>query len=183
MRAIAFLLFATGILLAVRVMFFGTREAVGADVFRTRAWPLAFAALLLAAGAATFVQDWRAAGVTPAFLAVAVFVGIVAALSARWMVLRSAASYEANPDPEDDPRYRFQGHIAKVVTSLGAVGSDVSGKVAFVIDGRTLEMAAKWLPGTTATAGDGAVSSEVVIERVDGELAFVEPWALVESRI
>jgi hypothetical protein len=183
MRTIAILLFASGILLAVRVMFFGVRENVGLDEYRTRAFPLSLAAFLFASGIATYLLLWNTAGVETMRVGAVLIVGALAAVAAWWTVKRSEASIIASPDPEDDPRYRFQGHIAKVVASLGEVGSDVSGKIAFVIDDRTLELTAKWLPGTTASAQDGDVSSEVVIERIDGDLAFVEPWGLVEGRI
>jgi len=52
-----------------------------------------------------------------------------------------------------------------------------------VIDGRSIDLAARWLPGTTVRPPDSFVGAEVVVERVDGDVAFVEPWALVETRL
>jgi hypothetical protein len=181
MKPLAILLFGGGILLAVRVMFFGVRQSVGED-FRTRAWPLAIAATFAAAGASLYLL--AGSGLTAVAAAGVLAVGGIAGAGALWIVRRSESAAARTPDPDEDPRYRFQGHVARIVSSLGAPGgSDTSGRISFVIDGRTHELNAHWLPGTMASAKDGAVDSEVVIEHVDGDDAFVEPWALVESRL
>jgi hypothetical protein len=183
MRTIAALTFGAGVLIAVRVMFFGVRHSLGADEFRTREWPLAFAAMLTTAGALLYFESWRGGAPSPT-RAIAVFtLSMFAGAGARWTVKRSAAAAAASPDPDEDPQYRFQGHVARVVAKLGEIGSQDRGRISFVIDDRTLELAAKWLPGTTVGSLDAAVGSEVVIEHVDDDIAYVEPWALVESRL
>ena len=184
MKAIAVLFFGAGVLLAVRVMFFGVRRFVGADAFAARAWPLSLAAALGAMGTALYFVAWQG-GRLPTVSAIAIVLasGLSAGALARWTVRRSAAAAASSPDPDEDPRYRFQGHVARVVSALPAPQSDGDGRIAFVIDGQTLELKARWLPSTTVSSGDGLVESEVVIEHVDGDLALVEPWSLVESRL
>lgn len=184
MKTIAMLLFGTGVLLAVRVMFFGVRSTVGIDTFRTRAWPLAIGASFCAAGGLLYLQSRGGGSVTTAVIAVVVVLSGLAGVGAWWTVRRSEAAAALSPDPDEDPRYRFQGHVARIVAGIGEphAGGGV-GRIAFVIDGRTLELAAQWLPGTTASSRDGSVNSEVVIERIEDDVALVEPWALVESRL
>ena len=184
MRTIAALLFGAGVLIAVRVMFFGVRRSLGADEFRTREWPLAFAAMLTTAGALLYFESWRA-GAPSLSRAIAVFtLSMFAGAGARWTVKRSAEAAAASPDPDEDPRYRFQGHVARIVSPLGGPGDTTGGgRIAFVIDGRPLELAARWLEGTTVGPLDANVESEVVIEHVDGAVAYVEPWTLVEGRL
>lgn len=182
MRTIALVLFGAGVLLAVRVMFFGVRRSIDDTQFRTRQWPLALAAVLMSAGALLYLELWRTGELS---LGSAFAVGAISALSgagARWTVRRSADAAAAFPDPDEDPRYRFQGNVARIVSPLGEPGG-TGGRISFVIDERTLELAARWLPGTTVVSGDGRVDAEVVVEHVDGDVAYVEPWTLVESRL
>ncbi len=181
MKTIAALLFGTGLLLAVRVMFFGVRRSIDRDTYATRAWPLSAAALMAAAGAILYVQARRGSELSATSVAVAALSGALAGGAAWWTVRRSVVSAARSQDPDEDPRYRFQGHVAQVVSAIRDMAS--SGRVALVIDGRRLEFNARWLEGTTASAQDGTVDREVVIERLDGDVAFVEPWALVESRL
>jgi len=180
MKTIAAVLFGAGMLLAVRVMFFGVRRITGPDSHRTRAWPLAIASGLGVAGVVLYIQAWRGGEMTTFAWAVVVILSMVASVGARITVQRSEAAAALTTDPDEDPRYKHQGHVARVVSKIGG-GS--AGRISFVIDGQALELSAKWLPGTTASDKDGAVDSEVVIEHVEGDLAFVEPWALVEGRL
>lgn len=184
MKTTAVILFGAGVLLAVRVMFFGVRRSLGAEVFRTSEWPLAFAAVLSTAGALLYFETWRAGALTLGPASAVFALSLFAGAGARWTVRRSADAAASSPDPDEDPRFRFQGHVARVVASLGELGGTAtSGRIAFVIDGETREFAARWLPGTSVKPQDSGVDSEVVIEHVDGDVAYVEPWTLVESRL
>ena len=87
-------------------------------------------------------------------------------------------------DPEDDPRYRFQGHVARVTSPIE--GSAGAGRIVFEFDGRRYDLAARWSPEADLAGGrlaSAAVDSEVVIEYIDGDVAYVEPWAVVEQRL
>jgi hypothetical protein len=180
MRAAAIVMFLAGLLLAVRVMFFGVQKRLAEDRLAHRRWPLALAALLVASGATLYVASSRR-GVTIGTLALVVLVGALAGVGAWWLVQRSAAA--PSTDPEDDPRYRFQGHVARV---LEPIGSDIEGgvgRVAFEFDGRMHDFRAKWTMESQALPGSGLAGTEVVIERVEDDLAYVEPWTVVEGRL
>ncbi|MDE3215072.1 MAG: hypothetical protein KGO03_01665 [Gemmatimonadota bacterium] len=98
--------------------------------------------------------------------------GVAAALAATLVV--KVFSTPSN-DPEDDPRYRFQGHVARVIE---AIGIDRLGRIAFEIDGRRFELSARSMDNAPV-----AVDSEVVIEQIDDQVATVELWAVVEQRL
>jgi hypothetical protein len=78
-------------------------------------------------------------------------------------------------DPDDDPRYRYQGHVARITQ---AITPNAPGRVAFEIDGRQFDLSAQSIDGSPM-----AVGTEVVIERIDDDLATVELWAVVEERL
>jgi hypothetical protein len=70
----------------------------------------------------------------------------------------------------------FQGHVAKITR---AIGDDEEGRVAFDFDGQRYEFRARWTPAAELPESHeamAAVGADVVIETVDGDLAFVEPW-------
>ena len=182
-RAIAVSAFLAGLLLAVRVMFFGVRRQLSEELNYHRKWPLAIAAFMVIAGAMLYA---RADRVTAEWLAAVVLSGVIAGFGAWKLVEKSAAV--PSTDPEDDPKYRFQGHVARVIAPIVAQsGAGAAlGRIIFEFDGKRHELAARWSPeadladGRLATA---AVDTEVVIEFIDGDVAFVEPWAVVEQRL
>ena len=182
MRAVAVSAFLLGLLLGTGVMFFGVQRREGFDVLYHRKWPVALAAFLLAAGVTLYFN----ADPTPATIAMVLVIGGVAAAGA-WALVEKSATIGSS-DPEDDPRYRFQGHVARVLSPIveaSGAGAPL-GKIAFEFDGTRYGFSARWAPeadlagGTLATA---PVDTEVVIEYVDGDVAYVEPWAVVEKRI
>jgi hypothetical protein len=182
-RAIAVGTFLAGLLLAVRVMFFGVRRQLSEEQLYHRKWPLSIAAFLVVGGAMLYS---RADDLTGAWIATVVGAGAVAGLGA-WKLVEISAAVPST-DPEDDPRYRFQGHVARVAAPIvAASGTEAAtGRIVFEFDGRRYDLAARWSPeadladGRLATA---AVDTEVVVEFIDGEVAYVEPWAVVEQRI
>jgi hypothetical protein len=179
MKLIGAVLFTVGVLLAVRVMFFGVRLQAAHDQFKLRGSRLAIAAIFAAIGALVYARSSLGHMVTLGWLPSVVVVGAVAGTAAWWVVRASALA--GSVDPEDDPRYRFQGCVARVVDSMQGSGS--TGRIAFLLDGQRLEMVARWLPEHLVASVDGAVDSEVVIGHVDGDVAYVEPWAVVEARL
>lgn len=104
---------------------------------------------------------------------VAIGVALLAALAARWLV--RAAFAVPSTDPEDDPRYRFQGHVARLTE---AVEPARPGRVVFEIDGHRFDLRAQSIDGGSLPA-----DTEVVIERIDDDLATVERWSIVEERL
>lgn len=182
MVIIGVVLFLAGLVLWVRIMFFGVEKRLDEHRLAHRAWPLALSALLMVVGALTYFRADEPAGVTPAWLLTVALLGIGAGWGAAWVVRRSAAI--PSTDPEDDPRYRFQGTVARVVEPIAT--STGEGRIVFDFDGKRHELGAVWSPeGDLArqTAAAGVVGSEVVIDRVDGSTALVEPWSVVEERL
>jgi membrane protein implicated in regulation of membrane protease activity len=114
----------------------------------------------------------RAVSVTSALL-IAAGSSVVAALIVRWLVAKSA-SMEPEHDI-DDERYVLQGHIARVVAAIDA-GQE--GEISFDVAKSTRTLRARSIDDKPLAAG-----TEVVIERIEGSLAYVEPWLQVERRL
>jgi hypothetical protein len=74
-----------------------------------------------------------------------------------------------------DERYVLQGCIAKVTEVLA---DGTSGMIAFVDGGVRQTSRAVGLDGVRLELG-----TEVAIERVEGGVAYVEPWSQVEARL
>jgi hypothetical protein len=78
------------------------------------------------------------------------------------------------PKVEFDPEV-LTGHIARVTAAISAAAA---GAVVYTLEGRRHDVAAISLDGTAIQAG-----ADVVIERIENGLAFVERWEVVEGRI
>lgn len=74
-----------------------------------------------------------------------------------------------------DERYLLQGHPAEVVAAIAPSGS---GQIAYEVGGKRYATPAQSLDGTPV-----AVGTEVVIDRVENGVAYVEPWVQVEQRL
>jgi hypothetical protein len=104
---------------------------------------------------------------------VALLIGAVAGAFAVRLV-RRAAAFVPEHDP-DDPRYVLQGHVATVTAPIGRSGD---GEITYVVEGKRHTLRARGLDGSTADRG-----VEVVIERIEDDIAYVEPWVEVEKRL
>ena len=175
MRAVAVGFFLGGLLLWILVMFFGVQKRIDDDRVLHKRWPLALSALLVTIGVLLYARPV----VTAAWIATVAMIGLAAGVGAWWFVKRS--SEIPSTDPEDDPRYRFQGHVARVTQAIEPNGATSTGRIAFTFEGKRIELRANWSPD--GTKGTGRVDEEVVIERIEDDLAFVEPWAVVEGRL
>jgi membrane protein implicated in regulation of membrane protease activity len=176
-KVASILLFLSGLLLGVRVMFFGVQRRIDEERTALHPAPFAIAAFLMIAGALLYIGPTT---VTPTRVALVLLVSLTAGAGAWWLVRRSAAI--PSSDPEDDPRYRFQGHVARLVEPMDSQAGN--GRLEFMFDGRQHSFRALWLPeGSPRPANSGRAGDEVVIERVDGDVAYVEPWAVVEERL
>src|SRR6185503_3272548 len=80
-RAIAVILFLAGLLLGVRVMFFGVHRRLDENHLRHRRWPLALAAFLVSVGGLLYARS----DVTPGWLATVLLSGAVAGAAAWWL--------------------------------------------------------------------------------------------------
>lgn len=167
--------FIGGLLVGVGVMLFGIEKRAraakdGATAVLRISVPLA-AAFAVGFGAMGYLASRVVQPVT-AFL-VAVAAGGLAALLMRWIVAKSAAMVPEHDT--DDERYVLQGHIADVVAPI-APGA--AGQISFEFGGARRSLRAVSLDDVAVAAG-----TEVVIERIEGDLAYVEPWVHVERRL
>jgi hypothetical protein len=167
--------FIAGLLLGVRVMFFGAerRQLRPADAMPLRRSEPAIVGFLLMFGVAGYLLSRHGTVSGAAGIALATVLGLAfAALATRLAVATARVQPEHDPD---DPRYVLQGHVALVSDPIPADGE---GKITFSEAGADRTIRARTIDGTAIAEGQ-----EVCIERVEDEVAFVELWAIVEQRL
>lgn len=167
--------FIAGLLLAVRLMFFGAerRRASAADAMPLRRSEPAVVAFLLMFGTAGYLLARQDALSALAGSAVALLFGGAWAGLVTWAAV-GAARMRPEHDP-DDPRYLLQGHVAVVTSAIPAGGE---GAIALGEGVERRSLRARSIDDRSIDAGE-----EVCIERQDGDVTFVELWALVEARL
>lgn len=89
-------------------------------------------------------------------------------LLAQW-ALRGAATSSSRVEDE------IQGQLATVTQEIGLAGA---GEISYEHLGRKLRVPARALSGRFLPAG-----ADVVIDRIENGVAFVEEWAVVEQRL
>jgi len=109
-----------------------------------------------------------AAEIVLALVAGGLTLALQSLLIARWAIPSARAEHV-------DSRYLLQGTIGRVLRDVTAHGAGV---MSYTLDGRTYELPVKAMAGGTMTAG-----TEVVIDRVEDGVAYVESWAIVEQRL
>lgn len=179
--------FVVGLLVAVRVMFFGIERPVrlstsagSAPVPHVRFSFAAVATFAVVFGVVGYLllRNGVASGMT---LLVAILVGVVTAALATW---GAAAWARVLPQHDvEDPRYVLQGHLARVTAAISA-GRD--GEIVYELGDERHTARARLVDDTGSAAGEEtsvAVGTEVVIERIDDDVAYVEPWQQVEKRL
>jgi len=163
-----------GLLMGVAIMLFGIERATShgdaAKKSARQALPLAAAfAVVFAVAGYSLLKVLAPVSAT----VVALAIGLVAVLVTRWLVAKS----EAMPVEHDvdDERYVLQGHVARVTASIVA-GSE--GQISFDVGTERRILRARSLDDMPVEVG-----TEVVIERIEDDLAYVEPWLQVEQRL
>ena len=163
--------FIAGLMLGVRVMFFGAerRQLQPTDAMPLRRWEPAVVGFLLMFG----VLTRRGTVSGAAGVAIATLLGLAwAALVTRVAVATARLRPEHDPD---DPRFVLQGHVALV---SAPIPSDGEGTITFSEAGAERTIRARTIDGSAIAEGE-----EVCIERVEDQVAFVELWAIVEQRL
>jgi hypothetical protein len=89
-------------------------------------------------------------------------------LIARWAIPSARAD-------QVDERYLLQGTIGRVTRTIPEAGE---GELQYTLDNATYTMPARETGGALVP-----VNVEVVLERVEAGVAYVEPWAQVEQRL
>ena len=165
-----------GLLLAVRIMIVGVerppeRSPTGERSFRLS--PPLIVSFMVVFGISGYLLIRRTTLNSAQSASVAVALGVVASTAAAYLVRRW---WTITPEHDvDDERYVLQGQLARVVTPIAA-GSD--GEVAFDFGSVHRVVRARSVGDVTMAAG-----TEVVIERIEDDVAFVESWLEVEKRL
>ncbi len=94
--------------------------------------------------------------------------GLQTILIARWAIPSARAEHV-------DERFLLQGTIARTTRDLPAASI---GEIAYALDGSSYQLPARSIDGSALTSG-----ADVVIDRVEHGVAFVESWAHVEARL
>jgi hypothetical protein len=167
--------FIAGLLLAVRVMFFGAerRRLQAIDTMPLRRSEPAVIGFLIMFGVAGYLLTRSGTVSSAAGAGLGALLGLAwAALITRLAVATARMKPEHDPD---DPRYLLQGHVALV---SAAIPVDGEGAITFAEAGTKRMLRARTIDGTAVAEGE-----EVCIERLEDEVAFVELWAIVEQRL
>jgi membrane protein implicated in regulation of membrane protease activity len=99
--------------------------------------------------------------------------GIVATYAASQII---ASWWTVVPEHDvDDERYVLQGSLGRVVVAIGSGGS---GQISLESSGHQ-----QVIPARAVDDQVMAVGTEVVIERIEDGVAYVEDWATVEKRL
>ncbi|HVE32878.1 MAG TPA: hypothetical protein VNC18_04945 [Gemmatimonadaceae bacterium] len=174
MTALYLLAFVAGLMLAVRIMIRGVERPADTHPLRERSFrhsPAVLSAFGLVFGLAGYMLAGRVGGIAT-FLSSAAL-GLLASFVAARLVTKWWAVI---PEHDvDDERYVLQGHIARVTKSIRP---EVDGEVAFEVEGKRHVLRARGID-----QGSLDVETEVVIERIEDDIAFVEAWAEVEKRL
>jgi hypothetical protein len=166
--------FLVGLLLAVFAMLHGVERPARRPGRRRFALNVptvaAFATVFGATGYPLAVYSSLGWGAVVSIAAAAGLAGVIASLFlvAGWAIPAAKAEVV-------DERYLLQGCIAKV-TEVAPDGT--TGMIAFENGGVREVSRAAGLDGVRLEVG-----TEVAIERVEGGVAYVEPWSQVESRL
>lgn len=171
------ILFVLGVLILVRVMVVGVsrtpksvKEGRAAKKLNTPL--LMLGAFCAVAGLAGHIANRLNVGDVWA-LAFAFGPAAVAVVSVRAAALRSSA-IEGIGAAAALP-FQFQGNLAHVIESIEP---GVLGRITFQGESGPCQVRAKAVDEVAIAAG-----VEVVIERIDGDVATVEPWSRVEQRL
>jgi membrane protein implicated in regulation of membrane protease activity len=164
-----------GLVAAVRVMLYGVERQRPAGAESPRSFS-AMPALLAAFSFVTGVVGYAAtrAGVQPTSVwLLAVGVGAVAAFATSRII---AAWWTVVPEHDvDDERYVLQGSLGRVVAAIDTQGA---GKISLESSGHQQVLPARAIDDQSMPVG-----TEVVIERIEDGVAYVEDWAVVEKRL
>lgn len=167
--------FIAGLLLAVRVMFFGAerRRLRAAEAMPLRRSEPAIIGFLVMFGVAGYLLTRRATVSPSAGAGIAALLGLVWALIVTRIAV-ATARLQPEHDP-DDPRYVLQGHVVVVSSAIPAEGE---GAITIAEGSGARRVRARTIDGSAIAEGE-----EVCIERIEDEVAFVELWATVEQRL
>ena len=169
-----------GLVLGVHVMMHGVERVQSALPVRPAAdgrYPASalrpvLAGFLTVFGFLGYLAHRNHDGLWPAGLAASVVGGLVGAWIGNIIVKRWAIPGAIADQP--DERFVLMGHFGRVTAPIG----DDAGTIVYEVDGVSHTVGARAIDGAAIAAG-----TDVVIERIEDGVAFVEPWSQVEQRI
>jgi membrane protein implicated in regulation of membrane protease activity len=168
--------FIGGLLLAVRIMISGverSRDEHPAGERSFRLSPPVVSSFAMVFGLVGYTLARMQIGIAVTQLAIAGVLGAVVAMITARLV---RDWWKVTPEHEtDDERFLLQGHPARVTRPIRA---DVDGEVVFEVENQRHVLRARGIDDTALPAG-----AEVVIERIEDEVAYVESWVEVEKRL
>lgn len=175
MRYVYLVSFIAGLLLTVRLMFFGAeRRRVRANSDLPLRWsePLGVA-FLVVFGVAGYAVI-RRTSLTPAMGALsAAAIAAAGSLLATWLaVLMARMQPEHDPD---DPRFVLQGQVGMVTVNIPA---DEEGEIRYDTGSGFTTVRARAIDDASLQVGE-----EVCIERIEDGIAHVERWSVVQARL
>jgi hypothetical protein len=174
MKVAYLLAFVAGLMLAVRIMIRGVERPAASHPSHERSFrlsPAVLSAFGIVFGLSGYLLQTRLS--TGGIFAASVVLGVVVAVVTARLVTKWWAVVPVHD--VDDERYVLQGHIARVTKSIRP---EVDGEVAFEVEGERHVLRARGIDH-----GSLDVETEVVIERIEEDVAFVEAWAEVERRL
>jgi hypothetical protein len=169
-----------GLLFGVHAMLHGVERGVGFDAFgrptaaARKAYGIpavgTFATVYGIVGAILYRRGVFGAGL--AFV-VAALIGVLAAVAFVLFVAKKVVPAAAH-DVVDE-RYLLQGHLARARSRIDDAGT---GEIEYWLDDAQHLAMASSVDGAAIPSG-----TDVVIERLENGVAYVEPWVQVEGRI
>ena len=177
-RPVAFaIVFLIGVGVTVLSMLAGVERRKGTapspqDISARFARPT-IAGFCLGFGALGYILVRTTALGTPGVIALATLGGAAVAGGAIGMIAGWALPAARREIP--DLRFEYQGQLARVLSGIGAAKS---GSIRFTADDVQREVPARSLADDPIPEG-----TEVVIERIEDGIAYVEPWERVERRL
>jgi hypothetical protein len=176
MKVVYLIAFIGGLLLAVRIMIAGVerpRDASPSGERSFRLSPPVLVAFGIVFGAVGYVLSQRQSGTSTTRALIAVVLGGAASGMAARLVRRW---WKVVPEHDvDDERYVLQGQVGRVTKPIRG---DVEGEVTFAVGNERRSVRARDLSGGSIMA-----DTEVVIERIENDVAYVESWHEVEKRL
>lgn len=171
-----------GLVLLVRVMLGGVEVTAAATPapstgakLRVRLVPALAGVFLLVVGTVGAIA--LPAGLPlKASVATALLSGVLLASLAKNAILTAAA--QPVTDHDFDPRYAMQGVPGVVVAPIPAAGQGM-----VELPPPQLGMAAPRLAAESVDGSPLPTGVEVAVERIEGDVAFVEAWSAVERRL
>ncbi len=167
--------FIGGLLLGVRLMFYGAerRRRPSPESLPLRRWEPATISFLVVFGVTGYLLLHTSGLSTGMTVGMGTVVGAICAVIITRLAI-AAARFQPEHDP-DDARFLLQGRVGVVTAPIPAGGE---GMISYQDVNGAPNMRAREIGGEPLAAG-----VEICIDHLDDGVAYVEPWARVEERL